>query len=176
MTQRKTNNPRFSTAYRHSSLKERFKMSYRKKKDGCWIWIGHTSGHPDIRFRYGTIVSNRKRILAHRLSWELYTNEKIPTGKFICHKCDIPLCVNPSHLFLGDPVSNMVDREMKHRGPQGERNWCAKLKEKDISKIKKLWKSGKKQVEIAALFGVSQGAISSVVNDKTWKHISKESE
>lgn len=65
---------------------------------------------------------------------------------------------------------------MKHRGPQGERNWCAKLKEKDISKIKKLWKSGKKQVEIAALFGVSQGAISSVVNDKTWKHISKESE
>ena len=171
MTIAKTNNPRFSTAYRKASLEERFHKSYTKDSSGCWLWIGHTTGNPNPKFRYGTVVQNKKRILAHRLSWELNNKGKIPNGKFVCHKCDIPLCVNPNHLFLGDAITNMLDREKKGRGPQGERNWCTKLKETDIPKIRQLYLSGTKQADLALQFGVSQGAISGVVNKTTWKHI-----
>lgn len=161
-------------AYRKSSLEERFHKSYAKLPNGCWIWIGHTTSNSDPRFRYGSMVSNKKRILAHRFSWTLTHKQHITKNQFICHHCDVPLCVNPTHLFLGDAILNMVDREKKGRGPQGERNWSAKLTEVDIPSIIELHKRGSSQKELAFKFGVSQGAISGVVNKKTWKHITGE--
>lgn len=175
VTLRKTNNPRFSTVYRKLSLEERFKLSYMRKsgplETDCWIWFGHTNSNPKPYLRYGTMVKNRKRILAHRFSWEQFNHSLIPKKGCICHKCDIPLCVNPDHLFLGDRIINTADREQKGRGPQGERNWCTKLKEVDIPKIRALNRNGVSQREIADLFNVKTPTISSVVTNRSWKHV-----
>jgi len=62
---------------------------------GCWMWKGRTG-----RGGYGYFTYGPKTYRAHRLSW-LITRGEIPEDIFVCHRCDVPACVNPDHLFLG---------------------------------------------------------------------------
>lgn len=60
-------------------------------------------------WRYG----NFRGTGAHRVSFML-AHWEAPT-KWVLHLCDITLCVNPRHLFLGDAKSNAIDRTLKGR-------------------------------------------------------------
>lgn len=79
---------------------------------GCWLWSGKTFStkgreRPWIS-RHGT------RWLAHRLTYFLSTGQH-PRGGFVCHHCDVPLCVRPDHLYLGDHATNMRDMTERRR-------------------------------------------------------------
>ncbi len=81
---------------------------------GCWIWLGRahkTHG-------YGIFSQWPKLGYAHRFSWTLHYGE-IPKGLCVLHKCDVPLCVNPNHLFLGTVKDNMLDMARKGRQRKG---------------------------------------------------------
>jgi group I intron endonuclease len=56
-------------------------------------------------------------------------------------------------------------------GPQGERNFQAKLTEKQVYEIKELLGQGIEQKEIASRFNVGRNAIYNIKYGKTWKHI-----
>lgn len=71
---------------------------------GCWLWTGNLT--------HGYAALGKKRI--HRLMWER-EHGPIPQGLYVCHKCDVPLCVNPSHLFLGTQKDNIQDMIQKGR-------------------------------------------------------------
>jgi hypothetical protein len=81
-----------------------------EKTESCWLWRGGRIS----KTGYGTTSVMRKRILAHRASWELH-NGPIPSGLWVLHTCDNPICVNPAHLFLGDRADNMRDAFQKGR-------------------------------------------------------------
>jgi hypothetical protein len=94
--------------YIRGSLQDRF-WSKVEKTDYCWNWLAGTVKG------YGIIAtSGGKYKFAHRLSFEMVKGE-IPEGMQVLHKCDNPLCVRPSHLFLGDNDVNMQDRTNKKR-------------------------------------------------------------
>lgn len=88
----------------------------------CWTWqMGRTL------FGYGRVkVAGLGERKAHRYVWEL-TNGPIPHGMLILHRCDVPPCVNPSHLFLGTHADNMADMHAKGRHPSywGLRTHCS---------------------------------------------------
>ena len=82
----------------------------------CWIWRGAISnkGYGQISFS----GRGSKRVLAHRVSWEL-SNGPIPDDKIVMHTCDNPPCVNPpcvnpDHLRIGTMQENQ--RDMIHKG------------------------------------------------------------
>lgn len=130
---------------------------------GCWLWTG--SSNPD---GYGNLWSGGKMINAHRVSWSLYRGA-IPDGLHVLHKCDVPQCVNPDHLFLGSHADNMADRAAKGRNGCG----AAKLSAADVLKILAL-KGQMLQREIGAMFGVSKQSVSYIHARQTWKHLPTE--
>lgn len=55
-----------------------------------------------------------KAFLSHRVSYEIF-NGSIPDGMVVMHMCDMPACVNPSHLMCGTQGDNMRDAFRKGR-------------------------------------------------------------
>jgi hypothetical protein len=92
-------------------LKDRFEQQFiPEPNSGCWLWIGAIDGRG-----YGAIKdSSRVMRRASRVSWELHRGS-IPEKMCILHKCDVPLCVNPDHLFLGTNADNTRDMYRKGR-------------------------------------------------------------
>lgn len=89
-----------------------------QKSDGCWLWAGNQT-----RDGYGYASIGRRRTVAHRWAWEL-SGRSVPAGKMLCHTCDVRLCVNPAHMFVGDAKSNAVDASRKGRLPHQQRTHC----------------------------------------------------
>lgn len=87
---------------------------------GCWIWEGTLESHG-----YGKVNTRKngkqKNLKMHRFAYELFVGH-IPKGMSVCHRCDIPCCVNPKHLFLATHRENMLDRDAKGRCRSGIKN------------------------------------------------------
>jgi hypothetical protein len=97
-------------------LRERCLIS----ENGCWLWtMGREGGG------YGVVSSGGKRQKAHRLAWEI-VNGPAPDGLFVCHRCDLPACINPDHLFVGSHAENMQDMLSKGRGKHASKTHCPK--------------------------------------------------
>ena len=131
--------------------------------NGCWEWIGYRD-----REGYGNITIRGKTTKPHRVSYETFIGP-IPYGMCVCHTCDNPPCINPSHLFLGTFGDNNKDRDKKGRGVHGEKVHTAKLTYTEVEKIKELKANGDSYRKLANQFGVSPGNIWHIVKDKSWR-------
>lgn len=137
------------------------------KTDTCWLWTGHTQ-----RNGYGQISRGYRLGAAwvHRVSYEL-ANGPIPKGLLVCHACDVPLCVNPAHLFLGTYADNARDAMQKKRLAWGERNRHAKFSTADIIEMRALASNATPKADIRRRFGISQSYLNSVLRRDHWRNL-----
>lgn len=149
-----------------TDLHNRFWLKVSKTKS-CWLW--QAGKHV---FGYGQISYKRRPYGAHRISWML-TNGTIPEGLCVLHHCDVPACVNPSHLYLGSPKDNSRDRDIRNRHGKGygfKKTYPKKLTGKEVAVIRKLPDCGTTHKDIAKIFNVSRSAISEIARHEIWRY------
>ncbi len=84
--------------------------------DACWVW---TASVQQDSGGYAQMKRLGKKIRASRFAWEMANGPIEDPALFVCHHCDNPKCVRPSHLFLGTPGDNHRDMWAKGRGSKG---------------------------------------------------------
>lgn len=109
--------------------------------------------------------------LVHRAAWRLFKGD-IPKGMFILHHCDNPICVNPSHLFMGSQSDNAKDMWQKRRANPGisigEKHGMSKITADIVRAIRSSTESG---VALAAKFGITATTVCDIRKRRTWNHI-----
>ncbi len=141
----------------HGTLEQRLNRSIVLSADwDCWITKLKTdsSGYGHIKHLDGFVDRT------HRVSWKIFKGE-IPAGMCVLHRCDVPACVNPRHLWLGTRTDNNADKWAKKRQP-------TKLTEEQVLAIRQ---DHRKLKEVASDYGVTESTISVIRNRIQWKHL-----
>jgi len=150
----------------------------------CWLWTAGKWGRG-----YGAFTFRNGQIKSHRFSY-LTEVGPIPTEKpFVLHSCDVRLCCNPSHLFLGTYADNAADMCSKGRQSvmcganhyynthpekirKGTMLTQSKLTEAIVTQVLSTDFSVRgSKAALAEALGVSPGTISMILSGKTWKHV-----
>ena len=154
------------------NISSRFERKYQPIPwSGCWIWIASTDGEG----RYGSFTKDGKVQRAHRVSWEFCFGTIKDKALRVLHKCDVGLCVNPAHLFLGtqrDNVLDMISKGRKNVGSagkhgkhaKGERNGSARYPDNVIAAVRSDYSSGiANKAELARRHGMSESQVRRIV-------------
>ena len=166
------------------SILQKIRARSVRTDSGCLLWQGAKSGSG-----YGSLSIGGRITSAHRAAWEAAKGPIGDRAMFVLHRCDVRLCVEIDHLFLGTNADNVSDMMRKgrqafgknngsHTRPErrarvfGERNYNAKLSDSQVRAIfHSYWDDGVSMRVLAADHGVSGSAIKKIVSRKTWAHL-----
>lgn len=121
-------------------------------------------------FGYGKVYYQGRSRDAHRVAWLVWCGP-IPAGLYVCHRCDNPSCIEPTHLFLGTNAENLSDCKQKGRNARGESCRQAKVTEDDVRNIRNRRAKGERAQALAVEYGLSYATIHDITARKTWKHV-----
>ncbi len=132
-----------------------------------------TPGRHEYGYEKYTLVRDGRKhyTQVHILVLEAFIGPR-PDGYVACHGPAGPLCNNVENLSWGTQSKNCLEDKRRDGTAQiGEKHGCAKLTEADVREIRRLYRSGVKQTELAIRFGHKQGHISDICLGKIWSHI-----
>lgn len=137
----------------------------RRAEHECWPWTGRVSENG-----YGAFDHENRPHIASRFAYEITHGPIGGPEMFVCHSCDNPICVNPSHLWLGTPQQNVDDAKRKGRnakgnGLRGSLVHTSKLNELKVLEIRA---SDEPAKVLAGRFGVSKTTIRLIRNGDSW--------
>jgi hypothetical protein len=127
----------------------------------CWEWRKGTD-----KDGYGRTRFNGKNAIAHRAAYQILVGP-IPAGMCLLHNCDNPACCNPAHLLPGTQKLNYEDARQKGRASIGERNGMSRL---TLAQVRAIRNDTRRQVDIAADYGIQQSTVSAVKIGQNWSH------
>lgn len=133
---------------------------------GCIEWTGSCD-----RKGYGQLRIGGKLVKAHRYAVER-KNGPIASGMVVMHTCDNPKCVNVDHLRVGTQTDNVRDMDIKGRRVnnqcRGMASYNAKITDDDVKAIRS---DKRRQVDIAASYGIAQTVVSKIKLYQAWSHV-----
>ena len=132
---------------------------------GCWLWLG-----PLTADKYARMGSSRGGVKGHRALW-IELHGPLDRREYVLHRCDVPRCCNPDHLYVGTQQDNMRDRNVRGRQARGEKQGFARLTAAAVLAIRS---DPRENRLIAADYGLDRSWVSRLKNRKFWTHIQEE--
>lgn len=134
--------------------------SIPEPNSGCQLWLGaiDSSGQ-------GRMKVDGKWVSPHRAAYA-EKHGPIPPGLFLCHKCDVRLCINVDHVWPGSHQDNMDDMVKKGRSLRGARHWRSQLTSEQVEAIRS---DRRTRREIGREYGVHHSRITAIKLGKSWK-------
>ena len=132
--------------------------------DECLIWPFAKAGKG-----YGVITQDGKQVLVHRIVCRDAHGEAPTPEHEVAHSCGNGFggCVARRHLRWATRAENIADKHLHGTMARGERQGAAKLKESDISAIKRM-AGYRSQRQIAKTFNISQRQVGRIIHDHSW--------
>jgi len=115
--------------------------------DTCWLWPKNSINRGPTRRLHKLLVG------------------PLPQDLNVCHHCDQPLCVRPSHWFIGTQQDNLLDMVKKGRGCNGRKQ------SPEVIEAKRARMTGRKHSEETKR-KMSQARMGHPVSDETRKKLS----
>jgi len=146
-----------------------------RSPDECWPWMACAMGEGYGVLRVG-IGAQAKTVLTHRIAYTLVYGT-IPQcesyhGMLVRHSCDNRICCSPFHLSLGTAKDNTQDAIKRGRLTHGESVNSAKLTEAQVLELRESYARGEvTRKELVKKYGLTQSAITNIINRRYWKHI-----
>lgn len=131
--------------------------------DGCWLWMGARGdrfGHGAFSYR-SEPSGPQHHVYAHRFAWTI-THGPILDNLCVLHRCDVPACVNPDHLFLGTQPDNLLDARQKGRLVPGRH--LIKVSDAGIADIQRRYVPRHNGKQLAAEYGITLVSVLRIVN------------
>lgn len=127
-----------------------------QQPNGCIHWSGPVGNHGYGFFNYAKVTHT-----AHRAAYIAFVGS-IPDGMYVCHKCDVKICVNPDHLFVGTHDDNVMDMVKKRRNYR-------KLTDDEVRQIRSI--RGPNYAQLARCYGVTDAMIRHIILRHWWKDV-----
>lgn len=132
-------------------------------ESGCWEWGGRRDDKG-----YGVLATKKnKQAFAHRIAFDTWI-EGVNPDLSVCHSCDNPPCINPSHLWQGTEGDNKDDMARKGRGN------TVRLTPPVVQELRRKYPVPLARglvPKLARQYGISESAMRAVLNRKTWKNV-----
>jgi hypothetical protein len=149
---------------------ERF-LSHVDTSGECWLWTAsrHRERSPGVG-GYGKVKIDGRTRVAHVVMYE-HHNGPVPDGLIVCHDCDTPACVRPSHLRADTQQSNIREAHAKGR-KSGQRPGAAHpMARLTAEQAQAIRDDPRTQRTIAADYGISQQHVSDIKRGRKFKAV-----
>ena len=124
---------------------------------GCWLWMGSAP-------RYGYLWVRGRMRPVHRLAAaHFFGIDEADPDVNVLHSCDVPVCFNPEHLFLGTQRENMLDASVK--GRLGHPAWNKGRSKADPYEVAQMYRAGGVSMrEVGERFGVNAATVHRIIH------------
>lgn len=123
-------------------------------------------------YRIVALCAKEKReyFYVHRLVMSTFVGP-CPDGMEVAHGDGIRKHNRLDNLEYKTPSENQADRVRHNTHDQGERSANAKLTEKAVLEVRRLWARGESLGVLAARFNVNMGTLRDACVGETWRHL-----
>lgn len=153
---------------RSETLAERLERRSEPGPGGCRLWTG-------VRVRgYGQIAVEGRMRGAHRVALELALGRALGPDEDATHTCDVPACIEPSHLRPANASQNALEAVARGRWALGERHPRARLTTALVAALRAGYGASGATIRSLALdAGVSPVAARAAIRGRSWKWLSE---
>lgn len=123
----------------------------------------HDFGYPFV------MLGKQRGEKVHVLVAEAFIGPR-PPGMQVCHDDGVETNNVPGNLYYGTPKQNQADRRRHGTDNAGERHPLAKVTQEQIEEIRRRVANGEIQRVVGQDFGLTQPAVSLIVNKKRWNN------